>query len=58
MSETNVKCTSCNRSIVNDSGLARFMCPSCLKYELVRCKSCRNKAVKYNCPNCGFEGPN
>ena len=58
MSETDLKCSSCNRKVVNQPGLARFQCPGCSKHEIVRCKECRAKAVKYNCPSCGFDGPN
>ncbi|MBI4453524.1 RNA-binding protein [Candidatus Woesearchaeota archaeon] len=58
MSETELKCTSCNRKITSKSGLARFKCPSCLKYEIIRCRECREKATKYICPNCNFDGPN
>lgn len=58
MAELELKCTSCNRKVVNSTGLARFKCAECLKYEIIRCKDCREKAIKYVCPNCGFEGPN
>ncbi|MFH1439037.1 MAG: zinc finger domain-containing protein [Candidatus Woesearchaeota archaeon] len=58
MSEKELKCTSCNRSIVNEQGSAKFKCPECLKYDIIRCKACREKAIKYICPNCNFEGPN
>jgi predicted RNA-binding Zn-ribbon protein involved in translation (DUF1610 family) len=53
-----IKCISCYNNIANDSGAARFMCPNCGKYELIRCVKCRKNAAKYKCPNCGFEGPN
>lgn len=52
------RCLSCNIDITNDKGSTRFMCPSCSKYEIIRCKKCRVTAIKYKCPNCGFEGPN
>ncbi len=52
------KCTSCNTSLANDQGSTSFLCPGCGKYELVRCKKCRETAVKYKCPECGFVGPN
>ncbi len=53
-----VKCLSCKRRITNVKGTAMFKCPSCLKYEIVRCTSCREKAVRYRCPECSFSGPN
>lgn len=52
------KCLSCKRKIENIKGSAVFECPSCGKYEIVRCRRCRKAAVKYRCPNCRFEGPN
>ena len=58
MEEKNPKCGSCNRRIANDAGSAVFKCPGCSKHEIIRCKECRVKAVKYTCPACGFEGPN
>ena len=53
-----LKCSSCKKSIANDSGSVRFMCPNCGKQEVIRCLSCRKSATKYKCPECGFEGPN
>ncbi len=50
-------CISCNRSIVGIEGSTSFYCPKCGKYLIVRCGSCRKSAIKYKCPNCGFEGP-
>jgi Zn-ribbon RNA-binding protein len=58
MEEKELKCTSCNKNITNDGGSARFKCPNCSKQEMVRCKDCRVNAVRYKCPECGFEGPN
>lgn len=52
------KCTSCNTSLANDQGATSFLCPGCGKYEIIRCKKCRETAVKYKCPECGFIGPN
>ena len=51
-------CISCKKDITNDIGATIFMCPSCGKYEIVRCSSCRQIVAKYSCPECGFEGPN
>lgn len=53
-----LKCNSCNKDITNDKGSAIFMCPSCGKYEIVRCASCRQIVAQYKCPECGFVGPN
>ena len=57
MENQKTKCTSCNKRIANTPGVVRFKCPSCEKEEMVRCKSCRQNAVKYKC-SCGFIGPN
>ncbi|MCK4521598.1 MAG: RNA-binding protein [Nanoarchaeota archaeon] len=51
-------CISCKKKITNMAGTVRFMCPGCLKYKIIRCKNCREKAVKYKCPSCNFVGPN
>lgn len=51
-------CSSCKRRVTNLEKTARFMCPKCGKYEIVRCGHCREIVAKYRCPGCGFEGPN
>jgi len=51
-------CISCKKLVVNESGNAKFNCPSCSKYRIIRCKHCRKTAIKYRCPSCNFEGPN
>lgn len=51
-------CISCKSDIANQEGAARFNCPGCGKYEIVRCKHCREIVAKYKCPECEFEGPN
>ncbi len=53
-----LKCISCKTKITNDKGTARFQCPSCGKYEIIRCINCRKTVAKYTCPNCNFTGPN
>ncbi|MDO8656008.1 MAG: zinc finger domain-containing protein [Nanoarchaeota archaeon] len=53
-----LQCISCKKKVVNDQGHTKFLCPSCSKYELVRCTNCRAKAAKYSCPACNFTGPN
>ncbi|OYT31213.1 RNA-binding protein [Candidatus Woesearchaeota archaeon ex4484_78] len=53
-----LQCTSCKKDVTNEKGVVRFLCPNCGKYEIVRCVSCRKKAIKYTCPECGFTGPN
>ena len=50
-------CISCKLKIV-EKGSTKFKCPQCGQYEIIRCKHCRETAVKYTCPNCGFIGPN
>ena len=54
----NMKCTSCNKEIVNDKESTRFKCPNCNKVEIVRCGHCRKIAARYTCKDCGFSGPN
>ena len=51
-------CISCKKKITNDTGSVRFICPKCEKYEIIRCKHCREIVAKYKCSNCGFTGPN
>jgi hypothetical protein len=51
-------CISCKKKITNKPGATRFLCPSCGKYEIIRCRECRIRGVKYTCPLCGFVGPN
>ena len=51
-------CISCKKRITNLEGTARFMCPKCDKYEIIRCGHCRVIVAKYNCPGCSFVGPN
>ncbi|PIZ51539.1 RNA-binding protein [Candidatus Woesearchaeota archaeon CG_4_10_14_0_2_um_filter_33_13] len=52
------QCSSCKIKVANDKGAVSFKCPSCGKYEIVRCTGCRSKATKYTCPGCEFVGPN
>jgi len=51
-------CISCKKRITNKAGATRFKCPSCGKYEIIRCPECRERGIKYTCPECGFTGPN
>ena len=51
-------CLSCKEDIANTQGSTSFLCPSCGKVEIVRCRHCRELATKYKCPECGFYGPN
>ncbi|HLC96808.1 MAG TPA: zinc finger domain-containing protein [Candidatus Nanoarchaeia archaeon] len=51
-------CSSCKVKITNSEGTARFHCPKCGKEEIIRCQNCRAISAKYQCHNCGFEGPN
>ncbi|MFH2020902.1 MAG: zinc finger domain-containing protein [archaeon] len=52
------ECVSCKVKIANLKGTASFMCPSCGKYKISRCITCRKTVAKYTCPGCGFTGPN
>ena len=58
MEESKKTCTSCKKRITNDTGVVKFQCPNCGKYEIVRCQSCRKNASKYKCTGCDFVGPN
>jgi hypothetical protein len=58
MAEKKLVCISCRKDITNTSGSVVFKCPSCGKYDVVRCAHCRKIAAKYKCPECNFEGPN
>jgi predicted RNA-binding Zn-ribbon protein involved in translation (DUF1610 family) len=51
-------CSSCKKDISNEQGAVKFKCPNCGKTVIVRCKNCRKIAAKYECPECGFMGPN
>ena len=52
------KCSTSKVSMVNSTGNAVFLCPSCGKHEIVRSAAMRKISAKYTCPGCGFEGPN
>ena len=59
MAENYKVCMSCKKRITNQGGgVADFKCPSCLQFQIIRCRHCRENASKYTCPNCGFSGPN
>lgn len=58
LTEKEVVCSSCKTKLTNLKGSTRFMCPSCGKYEIVRCAHCREIAARYTCPSCSFSGPN
>jgi predicted RNA-binding Zn-ribbon protein involved in translation (DUF1610 family) len=53
-----VACNSCKKNVTNLKGTVLFKCPKCTKVEIVRCSHCRQVAIKYQCPECGFIGPN
>lgn len=52
------KCISTKKSITNDGGAVKFLCPNCGKYTIIRSQHARKIAAKYICPECSFEGPN
>jgi|APSaa5957512576_1039674.scaffolds.fasta_scaffold505716_1 Zn-ribbon RNA-binding protein len=58
MESNNTNCSSCKKNVTNLKGTTTFMCPSCNKGKIVRCKECRVIAAKYTCSECGFTGPN
>ncbi|MFA6888607.1 MAG: zinc finger domain-containing protein [Candidatus Woesearchaeota archaeon] len=52
-----IQCISCKKNQINCTGTIMFKCPQCGKFEIVRCKKCREIATPYVCPECGFNGP-
>ncbi|MBR9678979.1 MAG: RNA-binding protein [Nanoarchaeota archaeon] len=52
-----VLCDSCDTDVSVVDNNVIFKCPGCNKVNIVRCGNCRQKAVKYVCPKCCFEGP-
>lgn len=58
MTEERLTCVSCKKNITNQKGSVQFQCPQCIKQTLVRCSHCRETAIRYKCPQCGFTGPN
>ncbi len=55
MVKSNV-CNSCKREVLE--GAAIFKCPNCGKFDIIRCRHCREIAAKYVCKSCSFSGPN
>ncbi len=51
------KCTSCGLDITFMKEATSFPCPNCGEVTINRCAKCREGAVGYECPKCGFEGP-
>ena len=50
-------CISCKKEI-HEGGAVSFKCPNCGKFQITRCKHCREIAARYICPACSFSGPN
>jgi predicted RNA-binding Zn-ribbon protein involved in translation (DUF1610 family) len=52
------KYSETKKNIANDGGSVTFKCPRCLKHEIIR--SCHERSIvaRYECPECGFVGPN
>ncbi len=51
-------CSATKKRIDNDPGAVSFPCPGCGKHTIVRGSNARANALKYECPECGFVGPN
>jgi hypothetical protein len=51
-----LRCTSCNVDVLARPNYVRFPCPSCGKFEIVRCSRCKSLSIPYKC-KCGFVGP-
>lgn len=58
MANNDLTCASCGIRVTNDQATVSFPCPNCAKTTITRCKHCREKASRYKCTECGFEGPN
>jgi len=52
-----LRCSSCNASLVGQEEFVKFKCPQCGEEEIIRCAQCKKLSVKYKCGKCGFEGP-
>ena len=50
-------CNGCNRPIMPNDKCVKFNCPECGNDLIWRCSSCRQAAISYTCPSCGFIGP-
>ncbi len=50
------RCSSCGISLTT-RGSVTFVCPSCGKGIIGRCRQCRDQSVPYICRVCGFQGP-
>lgn len=58
MEKEKAMCSSCKKNVTNSKCTTSFNCPSCGKFQIIRCLHCRKIAAKYVCPGCEFEGPN
>ena len=54
--DENAVCTSCGTPL-QETGNTKFKCPKCGRADIGRCPKCRDQSVKYQCAECGFEGP-
>ena len=52
-----VLCSVTKKTVYNDRGAVKFLCPQCGKTEIVRSTEARVNAMRYSCA-CGFTGPN
>ncbi|MBS3170558.1 RNA-binding protein [Candidatus Woesearchaeota archaeon] len=53
-----LKCSASKTELTNDKGSVIFKCPKCGQADIIRSYHSRELATKYECPKCGFEGPN
>ena len=52
-----VLCSTSKQNIANDSGSVQFKCPKCSKVTVIRSSHSRQIVSRYECQECGFEGP-
>ena len=51
------KCSTCGIDVTAKKNFTHFVCPGCLKAEIIRCSTCKTGSNKYVCNECGFVGP-
>ncbi|MBD3351176.1 MAG: DUF1610 domain-containing protein [Candidatus Lokiarchaeota archaeon] len=57
MSYDQKTCNGCGKNIAPYENSVTFPCPQCGDIDINRCERCRQFAIEYKCPKCGFIGP-
>lgn len=50
------ECSTCGANLEAAESFVVFPCPECGE-KIARCKDCKKRVNRYECDNCGFEGP-